>query len=477
MPDSTPPAEGTATVEIGMAGLKHSNGRVQEEWLPALKGKQGAAVYREMIDNDPIIGGIQYAIEETLRSVSWVTGPYDDSPEALADAEFLDECREDMSMTWGDFIGDSLSKMGYGWSAFETVYKRRLGKDPGDGAAISRFDDNRLGWRKFAFRSQDTLERWEIDDDGGIRGMWQTARTTGAPTNGPGSNMVFIPIEKMMLFRTTTRKGNPEGRSIFRNAYLPWWTKKRVEWFELIGVERDLAGIPSFGIPPEFFAADAPDEMRTALDGFTKAATQLRRDEQSALVWPKYQTENGVDRIEIGLLKSPGGRQQPTNEIIERNSRWMAIATLQDIIMLGHENVGSFALADVKKQVATTALRAQLDEIANVLNRHEIPRLFRLNGLDTTQLPELIPGEIETRDVEKLIGLIEATAKAGMEWFPNEEIEREVLTLGGFDPTKVAAAAEREDEDSFAPTPPVSSTPDLEEDEGLDDGADVDIET
>jgi hypothetical protein len=464
MPEPTPPTSVNAFTEIGISGLKQQGGRVQEEWLPQLKGKQGANLYREMIDNDPIIGGIAYAVEEVLRSVSWSTNPYDDSPESLAAAQFVDECRHDMAHTWGDFVGDALSKMGYGWSLFEVCYKQRGGDD---GDYRSRFNDGRVGWRKFAYRAQDTLERWEFDDDGGIRGMWQSGATTAA--GGGGRKDVFIPIEKALLFRTTTRKGNPEGRSIFRNSYTSWWTKKRVEWFELIGIERDLAGIPSFGLPPEYFQDTAPSEMKSALTEFKKAATQLRRDEQSALVWPKFMDENGNQLIEIGLLKAPGARQHNTGEVIERNARWMAISTLQDMIMLGHEHVGSLALADVKKQMAATALRAQLQEIADVLNRHELPRLFRLNGLPLENMPELVPGEIENRDINQLALVIAETTKAGMTWFPNDEIEREIFTMLGFDPGKVKLAEDIREADETAfevPTlPPAADAAEPDDDD------------
>jgi hypothetical protein len=431
-PDDTP--TGGAFSEIGLTGLKQQNGRVFEEWHPQLQGARGARVYREMNDNDPIVGGITYSIEEILRSVAWLIEPADDSADAQAAAEFVGECKEDMSHTWSDFIADILSKIVFGWSFFEVVYKRREGAD---GASRSKHADGLIGWRKFAYRSQDTLDRWEFDAEGGLEGMWQQAETTTSNVIGGGS--VFIPIEKSLLFRTSTRKGNPEGRSILRNAYSGWWAKKRVEMFELIGIERDLAGIPSFGLPPEMFDANADAETKAALDDWKKAASQLRADEQSSLVWPMYYDENGNKTIEVGLLKAPGGRQHDTGKIIERYARWMAMSTLQDVIMLGHEHVGSLALADVKKSMGMAAMRAQLDEIAAVLNRHEIPRLFRLNGLDPALAPRMVPGEIDQRDLEQMAAIIKATSEAGLPWFPNESIQNEILTALGFDPVAVGA--------------------------------------
>jgi hypothetical protein len=65
---------------------------------------------------------------------------------------------------------------------------------------------------------------------------------------------VFIPIEKMLLFRTTVQRNNPEGRSMLRTAYRPWRNKKRIEEIEGVGIERDLAGLPMARIPGKFFS-------------------------------------------------------------------------------------------------------------------------------------------------------------------------------------------------------------------------------
>src|SRR5437016_1603691 len=60
-----------------------------------------------------------------------------------------------------------------------------------------------------------------------------------------------IPIEKSLLFRTTSARGNPEGRSALRGAFTSWYYLKRIREYEAIGIERDLAGMPTFGVPLE----------------------------------------------------------------------------------------------------------------------------------------------------------------------------------------------------------------------------------
>lgn len=154
-----------------------------------------------MADNDDTVGEILFAIEMLFRVLDWPVEPGGDTPADIEAAEFLESCRDDMSVSWPDFIATVLSMLPYGWAAHEIVYKIRDGEQ-------SRFDDQRVGWRKFAYQPQEALNEWVLDDHGGVQEFRWTAH------GGRGS----IPIEKLLLFRTTTARG-PSGRSVLRNAY------------------------------------------------------------------------------------------------------------------------------------------------------------------------------------------------------------------------------------------------------------------
>ena len=76
----------------------------------------------------------------------------------------------------------------------------------------------------------------------GIRQRGQSAGNDSDAASGLGT--YTIPMSKALLFRTKSRKNNPEGRSILRNAYRSWYFKRRIQEIEGIGIERDLAGLP-----------------------------------------------------------------------------------------------------------------------------------------------------------------------------------------------------------------------------------------
>ena len=55
--------------ELGTSGLRRSGGFVHEDFLNQLRGRRGFLVYREMADNDPVIGSILYAIEKVILTI------------------------------------------------------------------------------------------------------------------------------------------------------------------------------------------------------------------------------------------------------------------------------------------------------------------------------------------------------------------------------------------------------------------------
>lgn len=409
-------------IPVGDSGLKHHDGRIDEEWLPELKGRKGAEVYREMGDNDAVVSSILFAMTTSLRSADWYVTPHTDSgqdptDDDIAAAQLVETAMHDMTgLTWGDFIADALEKIRYGWSYFEIVWKVRDGVD-------SNYNDGLLGWHSFQSRSQDTLLRWEYDEANTLQGMVQQNRAGG----------VLIPIERSLHFRTSSRKQSPEGISLLRGAYTSWYRRKRIQAFEAIGIERDLAGIPSFGVPSELFTAAAGTPQAQALDAYRKIATSLRRDEQASIVYPLAYDENGNPKTKIELLSAPSGRAQDTDGVITRYGREIAMTTLQDVILLGHEHAGSLALADTKKRLARAALQAQINEIVETINHRAVRQLFEFNGFALDRLPRIESGELEERSLDTFAVMLAAMGSVGMT-IDDLEGQNEVRSIMGLPP-------------------------------------------
>lgn len=410
--------------EVGTSGLNRYAGVVtEEEFIPALAGRNALKVYREMRENDPIVGAFIFAIDNLLRQVTWFVEPQDDDPESIELAEFIDSCRDDMSMSWADTISEILSMIEYGWSYHEIIYKRRNGPNEKDPSRNSKYNDAKIGWRKLPLRAQETLDRWLFDDDGGIQGMVQRA--------APDYQEHKIPISAALLFRTTTRKNNPEGRSLLRNGYRPWYYKKRIEEIEGVGIERDLAGLPYVEVDPEILLPTASPEQKTLLNHIKDIVTGVRRDSLEGVIFPRVYDDENNQLYEFKLLNSGGSRQFDIGATIDRKNKELAMTVLADFILLGHEGVGSYALSSDKTNLFSVALGTFLDLIAEVFNRFAIPRLLKINGIEVEKPPELKHGDIENPDLTVIATFMSALTSAGMPLFPDPKMQQWARQIAG----------------------------------------------
>lgn len=402
--------------ELGSTGLRYFSGRLDEEFLNSLQGERGRQVFREMADNDPVVGAILFAVDMLMRRVKWevVGGSSEDN-------DFLSSCMDDMSNPWTDVISEVMSMLVFGWSWHEIVYKKRVGPKESSSSFRSRYTDGKIGWRKIPGRAQETLWLWEFDDEGGVKGMWQRAF--------PDLELRYMPIEKSLLFRTTFKKNNPEGKSILRNSYRPWNLKKHIENIEAIGIERDLAGLPIALVPPQILSSSATAEERTIRNELEKIVKNVRQDEQAGIIFPMAYDELGKPLYEFKLLSSAGKRQFDTNAIIGRYDQRIAMSVLADFVLLGHETHGSFSLSSDKTDLFATALGTWLDHIQDVFNSFAVPRLFELNGVNTEELPKIKHGDIESPDLTVLGDLIGKLSSAGMPLFPDKALENKIRDL------------------------------------------------
>ncbi len=390
-------------VEIGVTGIQRTRGVgfLFEEWLRQLSVNQSKKYYREMRDNDAVIGAMFFALEMILRRAEWSVEA-EGGAKGEKSAEFVDQCVDDMSHTWEDFIAECVNMFAFGFSLFETVYKRRNGPD---GKKASKYDDGLIGWRKMAPRAQETIQYWIWDDEGGLQGAVQLA--------APDYRTVPIPIEKLLLFRTTSLKNSPEGRSILRNCFVSYFTKRRIQEVEAIGIERDLCGIPTLSVTAELLASWGEGDIAAGRALAQKLVTAVRVDDQHGLVLPLAYDANGKEQIKFELVKSGGMKQNRAGDAIKRYNEDMLNTILAGFIQFGQTEHGARSLHMSATQIFANAIQAFMDSVAAVMNRIAIPRLLALNGMDLKYAPKLVPGEIGVRDLEEVGNFLLKTSQAG----------------------------------------------------------------
>ena len=402
--------------EIGRIGQRRYGGTFYEEFLHELRGRRGIEAYREMSENDDVVGAILFAIEMLVRQTDWNIEPCGDTAKDREAAEFVESCMYDMSETWIDTISEILSFLTFGWSFHEIVYKRRMGnsKDP---RLKSKYSDGLIGWQKLPIRAQETLYEWEYDENDNLIAMTQQPP--------PTFNLYTIPMSKGLLFRTKSRKNNPEGRSILRNAYRSWYFKRRIQEIEGIGIERDLAGLPVIHAPEglDIWDENIPANVQTR-SGLEAMVRRIRRDEMEGVVLPHG--------YELELLSSGGSRQFDTNAIINRYDTRIAMTVLADFIFLGHSETGSWALSSDKTELFAVAIGAFLDIICETFNSQAIPQLIDMNGehfAGITDYPQMTHGDIEDADITKVASFVKDMTGIGI-LVPDDGLEDYIRQVG-----------------------------------------------
>jgi len=430
----------------GLSGLTRYGAvsRVYEEFLKELQGPQGMKNFREMYDNDPIVGAVMYAALHLCRKVTFKFRPADDSNKAKEVADFVGGAIfDDMTQTWPDTLSEILTMLPFGWALLEFRMKRRLGMGKVDlrppaisdvyngvgglgyevpNFAPSRFDDGKIGFRDWSLRSQETLFQWEFDEDSNAVVMQQMA--------SPDYRIRRIPLAKALLFRTQVSKNNPEGRSILRNAWTSYYFKKNLQVFEGIGIERDLAGYPviqmekpdianGLAVPDIWNTQDA--KMVAMLAAIQKMVRSVRRDEQEGMVLPWW--------AKFSLVGTGSKRNFDTNSIIGRYDQRISMSMMADFIMLGHEAVGSKALAATKISLFTSALSSFLDTAAAIISRKAVPLLLQFNGYPQELCPVMEHGNVESVNLQELGDFIQKVAGTGFNPLASPEAQKAIMDI------------------------------------------------
>ena len=95
--------------ELGVKSTAHSGGIVTQDFLHNLRGRRGVAVFNEMYFNDPVVGGMMFAVEQILRQITWTPEGSGTDEKDKAAKKFLVEAMDDMEDTWDNFVSDAIT--------------------------------------------------------------------------------------------------------------------------------------------------------------------------------------------------------------------------------------------------------------------------------------------------------------------------------------------------------------------------------
>jgi hypothetical protein len=424
-------SETAAKIELGVYGRNTYTGDIRaDEFLQELKGKKAIQKYREMRDNNAIVGSIMYAVEQTLRDVKVDIVPADDSEVAKREADFLKSVIEDMDHSLDDHISEALSYLTYGFSWFEVVYKVR-GGDTRSPKKNSKYEDGRIGVKKIAIRAPWTVEEFEVDQNTGeILGMYQEAAW--------GKRPAMIPVEKSLYYRTTSLNNDPSGRSVLRNAYVSYTYLNKIQGYEAIAIERELHGVPVGRMPAEYLSADATADQAALRGQFERILRDLKNNEQGYALLPSdlYVDADGKPTnqrlMDVELITANGSRSIDIDPVVKRYQHDIARSLMAEFLMLGSGS-GSYALSKTKTDLFLRSLESYINTIVDVLNKQLVERLWQLNGLDWATMPKLVAGDVAPHDLREIASFLRNINGAGIELQDQTEVVTDLMSIAEID--------------------------------------------
>jgi len=334
-------AKGNSLVDVGGTGLQLGWGGVDDDFLRQWRGKDKIKRVGEMLDNSPIIGAERLAIELPIMDVDWTA--VSDEGENDPRLALINDSIKNMQAPLSVHISESLLSPFYGWHLFAINYERVNG---------------RMLWKEFKALGHETIQEWQPRD----RGRWAVKQYAWVYPD-------VIEPERLIHYRFRNNRNNPEGKSILRPAWIPYYYVKNLITTEAVSYERNGAGFPAVSSPEGADMVEGGTDRNTA-EVFVR---NIRLDQQSGIVLPYGW---GFE------FKSPGGIQDFDKPITRHETR-MLMASLAQFLMVGMNNIGARATLEGGLDFFTLALNAIADGIADTLTERAVAPLLKLNGYDT----------------------------------------------------------------------------------------------
>lgn len=409
--------------EMGAPGTAVFGGFIAEsEKDAALAGRNKYTTYSGFLANTSVVSAGVRLFLNLIGKAQWAVEPADDSPLAAEYAEKWESMIYKMETPWHRVVRRSAMFRFYGFSVQEWV----AGRDK----------QGTIVLKDICPRAQVTIDRWDIDKKGKVRGVVQRN-----PQDGRDH---YMPRRKLLYLVDDSLNDSPEGLGLFRHVAQACRHLKRYEQLESFGYEADLRGIPVARAPlaaveqmvteGKITQAQA-HALRSPMEQFIKAHAKnpslgMLLDSSVYRAEGESKTPSGMKMWDVELLSGDGGPHKEVAEAIERLNREIARVLGVDHLLLGSGDRGSFALSQDKSQTFGMVVDATLRELRESFEKDLIKPWMELNGFDTDLAPTLRTEAIAYRDIRAVTQALVDMQKAGVALHPEDpsvnEIRRQI---------------------------------------------------
>lgn len=415
---------------IGSSGLNIFSGVTYDELQQDLQWPNSILTYKKMTYSVPVNACLSL-FENLISKVKWrVKPPKNATAQELEQTKFVEECLHDMDSSFREVIKDSLSSNIYGFAIQEKVYRKRT-KENG-----SLYNDGKIGLKKISLRNQETIEGFLFDEKtGDIKGVKQNLDLVSNLYSRARKGTVVIPRSKILHITVGRNRSDPFGKSMLRDVYMAWRYLEALQELEATGIQKDLSGIPIMRVPAQLMSSDASPEQKIILENLKNILRNLQNNTQSGVMLPSAVDEMTKTKLfDLELLSNDGGKKNfQIDKVKEFYQNQIYTGLFADVLILGSNGVGSFALGQIKNSLTGAAVESMLDNIVEAINRDVIRQLYELNGFDIKNACTLDYENLHSADLETLSKYYQRVTSVGL-IEKDREVLNSVRTAIGIDP-------------------------------------------
>lgn len=396
---------------LGSSGTELFAGYFSEEYLQLLRGRKGAKVFDEMRRSESQVAMLLSAVMNPIKAGVWeFEAASGDVANAELHKELVEFCAKD-GIDWETHLHEALTLLIHGYSLFEIVHSVVFNHPK-----FGTFN----GLKGLAFRSQKTIERWNVDaSTGNLKEVVQWVQ--GDLTNDRSAMLTML-AEFLLVFTLQKEGDNYEGISALRPMYGPWFRKNLYLRIAAIGIEKNAIGTPIGTIPKGKNKAEDEEGFREAISNFTA-------HEAAYILKPEGWT--------IELLESKFNAAGVKEMILLENTE-MINSLVANFLALGmNGGGGAFALGSDLSDFFLSGIQNFANIICGVWNRKLIPDLVKLNYGPQAAYPKLKATGINDKAGKELAEIIKSLteSQALKPDMPLEEFLRKSFGLPKPDPT------------------------------------------
>lgn len=411
--------------ERGVSGTPIYSGFVRQvDVNPKVRGPQRYRYASEMVTNISIVAaGLRYFLN-MLAKPKWKPNPANDTAEAKAIADLVEEIMGDMATGWPRIVRRNGMVKFHGFSIAEWTAKKR--------------PDGKIGLLDIEQRPQHTIWRWGVDDSGTITGMWQRDPQTG--------EQLWLPRSKVLYLVDDLFTDSPEGSGWFRDLAEPFERLKRFQELETIGYERNLAGTP-IGRVPYSEIEQAVEDGKITREQATAMVREMEnfvdnqaKEPTTSLILDSITYENTTDggptfspvaKWAIELLKGDMTGIDHLGSAIERLTFDMARVMGVQSLLTNAGSHGSKALHVSESQNLFLIVNSALGDMAEGMTKDVSDQICALNGIDESLWPELTCEDVAFKEVDQIAATLRDMALAGATLEPDDPAINDVRDLMG----------------------------------------------